>query len=127
MAFSTSLTNHLMQTLPTGWKTFIKMHSVKDQVFRDQPKAQMSRLQQQNLNTGLWENTYAGSNKEEYFAVGTQCFFNNSRKGPEGSDGVHNEISTHDQLRDYDPGLYNLMLETFPCQNELIQRCDDQS
>jgi len=76
---------------------------------------------------GLWENTYAGTNMEEYFAVGTQCFFNNSRKGPEGSDGVHNHIWTRDQLRDYDPGLYNFMLETFPCQNELIQRCDDQS
>ena len=59
------------------------------------------------------------------FAIGTQGFFNNSGKGREGGDGIHNEIWTRDQLRDYDPGLYNLMLETFPCQNNFIQRCDD--
>ena len=109
-----SPTNRSMQTLLTDWKTYIKMHLIKDQVLTDSSGLTFDWTQLNNLSEGLWENTYAGSNKEEYFAVGTQCFFNNSRKGPEGSDGVHNEISTRDQLRDYDSGLYNLMLETFP-------------
>ena len=129
MEFISFLTMQWVPVFQADCIVSMKMHSVKDQGSMDSHLSKNPILIEYIWEplSGLWANTYAATNMEEYFAVGTQCFFNNSRKGPEGSDGVHNHIWTRDQLRDYDPGLYNFMLETFPCQNELIQRCDDQS
>ena len=79
------------------------------------------------IRQGLWRNTYAGSNYIEYFAVGVQCYFDNSAEGPVGGDGIHNNINTRYELYNYDIGLYNIISEVFPCANEIIQRCDNQS
>jgi len=61
---------------------------------------------------GLWNNTYAMSNLDEYFAVGVQCWFNVSLKAVP-SDGIHNEISTRLELEYYDPVLYKLISKYF--------------
>lgn len=62
---------------------------------------------------GRWANTYAGSNLDEYFAEGVQCFFDtNLRADP--PNGIHNHIHTRAALRDYDPALYALVAEVFP-------------
>ncbi|XP_071965355.1 uncharacterized protein [Antedon mediterranea] len=75
---------------------------------------------------GLWNKTYAQSNKQEYFAEGVQKFFSVDVV-QEHTDGVHNNISNRSELFDYDIGLYNLALETFPCANIIVPREDDQS
>lgn len=63
--------------------------------------------------TGLWKNTYAASNIEEYWAEGVQDWFDaNQHCHP--PDGVHNEIHTQKQLKDYDPKLADLIAEVFP-------------
>ena len=70
----------------------------------------------------LWANTYAMSTAKEYFAEGVQSFFNvNSYANP--ANGVHNNINTRDKLRQYDPELFALIKEVFPCQNLIIDRC----
>ena len=65
------------------------------------------------IQKGLWENTYAISSKEEYFAETVQSFFNCNRYAEE-PDGVHNAISSREKLRAYDPEMFMLLLEYFP-------------
>jgi len=72
---------------------------------------------------GLWANTYAMSTWKEYFAEGVQSYFNvNAYASP--PDGVHNTINTRDKLRRYDPILFGLVKEVFPCENLIQDRCD---
>lgn len=68
---------------------------------------------------GLWKNTYAATNPAEYFAEGVQDWFNiNASALP--ADGIHNEIHTRDQLKSYDPRLYNLIKRFFSSANQKI-------
>ena len=61
----------------------------------------------------LWLNTYAGSNYYDYFAEGVQDWFNlNSEAIP--TNGIHNQINTREELKTYDPALYNLIKRYFP-------------
>ena len=76
------------------------------------------------LRRGLWARTYAATNPVEYFAVGTQAYFNQGKNGPVGGDGVHNHIDTREELKRYDPTLYAILKEVFPCGNMPIDRCD---
>lgn len=61
---------------------------------------------------GLWNNTYAQSNKEEYFAECVQSFFNCNRY-VEPANGVHNGINRREKLKKYDPDMYRLLTEYF--------------
>ena len=61
---------------------------------------------------GLWENTYAGSNIQEYWAEGVQTYFNTNLQSVLG-DGVHNRINTRKELIEYDPGLYEFINDFF--------------
>lgn len=71
---------------------------------------------------GLWRNTYSMSTPQEYFAEGVQSFFNvNDYANP--PNGIHGPINTRPKLRSYDPALYNMILEVFPCQNYILDRC----
>ena len=72
------------------------------------------------IASGLWVNTYAATNKDEYWAEGVQAWYNaNLESDP--PDGVHNAINTRAELANYDPGLYQLILEVFP--EETIALC----
>lgn len=61
---------------------------------------------------GLWNNTYAQSNKEEYFAECVQSFFNCNRY-VDPANGVHNTINRREKLKKYDPDMYRLLTEYF--------------
>ncbi len=60
-------------------------------------------------STGLWNNTYAGSNVGEYWAEGVQSYFDLNREGPPGGDGMHNNINTRAELSRYDTALFALL------------------
>lgn len=63
-------------------------------------------------STGLWTNTYAINNKEEYWAEGLQCWYNcNLEAIP--TNGVHNQINTRTELQTYDPMLFDLISNYF--------------
>ncbi len=64
------------------------------------------------IEKGLWKNTYALSNKEEYFAETVQSFFNCNRYS-EKANGVHNSINRREKLKNYDPEMYELLLNYF--------------
>lgn len=60
------------------------------------------------MTQGLWQNTYAATNAEEYWAEGIQDYFNvNLQADP--TDGIHNFVNTREELADYDPALFSLI------------------
>ncbi|MDR2775834.1 MAG: zinc-dependent peptidase [Tannerella sp.] len=65
---------------------------------------------------GLWKDTYALSNKEEYFAETVQSFFNCNRYSEEPN-GVHNSINRREKLKAYDPDMYAFLLQYFSEEN----------
>lgn len=73
----------------------------------------LEELRHKAIESGLWDETYAVSNKYEYFAETVQSFFN-CNQHVEKPNGVHNSISTRDKLKEYDPDMYALLLEFFP-------------
>lgn len=72
---------------------------------------------------GRWENVYASTNIEEYWAEGVQNWFNvNAEVDKVGGDGKHNKINTRDELKRYDPGLYAILARFFPEVKEQVSR-----
>lgn len=61
---------------------------------------------------GLWHDTYALQDKEEYFAEAVQSFFNCNRYACPAN-GVHNHINRRSRLKTYDPDMYSLLKEYF--------------
>lgn len=72
----------------------------------------LEALRQNTIRKGLWEKTYAVSNKEEYFAECVQSFFNCNRYA-EPANGVHNWVNRRTKLKTYDPDMYRLLQEYF--------------
>ena len=60
------------------------------------------------MEKGLWQGTYASSNKREYWAEGTQAWFH-----PKGGSSFHNYGNTRQALKTYDPDLAALLTEVY--------------
>jgi hypothetical protein len=58
---------------------------------------------------GLWPKTYAITNRQEYWAEGVQCWFDNNRE----NDSSHGDVNTRAELKQYDPSLAKLCQEIF--------------
>lgn len=71
--------------------------------------ARLTKIYQQAVDRGLWKGTYAGSNKLEYFAMGTQSWFHANRE----NDDHHNHVNTRAELIAYDPDLAKLVREIY--------------
>ncbi len=69
----------------------------------------LKALYEKAMEKGLWKGTYASSNKEEYWAEGTQSWFNTNRE----NDAQHNHVSKRDILKEYDPDLAALLTEIY--------------
>ena len=61
------------------------------------------------VKKGLWKNTYAITNRAEYWAEGTQSWFNTNRV----NDFQHNDVDTREKLKVYDPTLAALLTEIY--------------
>lgn len=61
------------------------------------------------VEKGLWKDTYAITNKAEYWAEGTQSWFDTNR----ANDDQHNHVDTRDKLKAYDPSLATLLTEIY--------------
>ena len=64
---------------------------------------------QSAMDQKLWANTYAATNRHEYWAEGVQSWFDDNAP----PDALHNDIRTRAQLKKYDPKLAALCLEVF--------------
>lgn len=61
------------------------------------------------IDRGLWKNTYAATNRNEYWAEGVQSWFDDNAP----PNAVHNDVRTRARLKEYDPGLAALCREVF--------------
>ena len=60
------------------------------------------------IEKGLWQGTYASSDRGEYWAVGTRAWFY-----PNVGDSSYNYGNTRQALKEYDPGLAALLAEVY--------------
>ena len=60
------------------------------------------------LQKGLWAHTYAATNFQEYFAEGVQSWYNLNAEAIPGN-GIHNQVNTRRELKEYDPELYGFL------------------
>lgn len=60
------------------------------------------------MAAGLWANTYAATNRLEYWAEGVQSWLDTNQR-PQA--GIHNGIDTRQELKEYDPALAALIGE----------------
>lgn len=72
-------------------------------------KSRVRAARDQALAAGLWKNTYAATDVEEYWAEGVQDWFDNNRE----NDAQHNSVNTRAELKEYDPALAALCAEAF--------------
>lgn len=71
------------------------------------------------ISRGLWADTYAKTNIKEYWAEGVQDWYNvNKQSVP--TDGIHNQINTRMELREYDPDLFDLISQYFDPEEESL-------
>lgn len=68
------------------------------------------------IKTGLWANTYADDNIEEYWAEGVQSYFNTNIEATP-TNGIHNYVNTREELKAYDSKLYEIIAGVFPADN----------
>ncbi|UCD74260.1 MAG: hypothetical protein JSV91_10765 [Phycisphaerales bacterium] len=61
------------------------------------------------IAAGLWQGTYAATNRSEYWAEGVQGWFDTNRQ----NDDQHNHVDTRVELRTYDPALAELLAEIY--------------
>lgn len=64
---------------------------------------------------GLWPNTLAAQDAQEYWAEGVQAWYDSNLEA-DPADGVHGPINTQRELESYDRVLYNLIDELLPTE-----------
>ena len=74
--------------------------------------AKLEKLLNQAVAKGKYANTYAKTDIAEYWAEGVQNWFNVNAEAPK-ADGKHNQLNTREELKKYDPDLYELLSHYF--------------
>ncbi len=69
--------------------------------------------------SGLWPDSYAISNSDEFFATLSAIWFNVMNESGENDkwDGVRGPINTREELYNYDPVAYNFFAKIYPYQD----------
>lgn len=83
--------------------------------------ARLQALYEAAKGRGDLDGTYRITDKEEYFAEAVQDWFNVNAEMPH-TDGKHNWCNTREELKDFDPDLYQLLSEYFPETNLQISK-----
>ncbi len=66
------------------------------------------------LDQGLWSNTYAIQNEDEFFATMCAVWFNVMSEAPDWSDGTRCPVNTREELAAYDPVTYAFFESILP-------------
>jgi alpha-glucosidase len=88
------------------------IHTMGIQAVEPDFNDRLNRVMEHAKANGLWENTYALSDKEEYFAECVQSFFNCNRYAYPAN-GVHTYVNRRAKLKAYDPEMYSLLSQYF--------------
>lgn len=76
-------------------------------------------------SSGLFENTYAMENLQEYWAEGVQdWYYTNLESDP--PNGIHNFVDRREELMQYDPALYALIAEFLPDVPQFVDCYSDE-
>jgi hypothetical protein len=76
-------------------------------------------------SSGLFENTYAMENLQEYWAEGVQdWYYTNLESDP--PNGIHNFVDRREELMAYDPALYALIAEFLPDVPQFVDCYSDE-
>ena len=89
-----------------------------DPTFDDRVKSCYS----QALEEGIWEGTYAATNRMEYWAEIVQSYYDTNRV----NDHDHNDVDTREELAAYDPRGHALCVEVFGADAPRYQRPFDR-
>ena len=81
----------------------------------------LQKLLDSAIEKDLWWNTYRTTDIAEYFAEGVQDWFNVNAE-MDHPDGKHNYVNTRDELKEHDPGLWQLLSEYFPATDQQISK-----
>ena len=81
----------------------------------------LQKLLDSAIEKDLWWNTYRTTDIAEYFAEGVQDWFNVNAE-MDHPDGKHNYVNTRDELKERDPGLWQLLSEYFPATDQQISK-----
>lgn len=91
----------------------------------------LREIHDESVGSGLlWSNTYAASNHEEMWAEAVQSYYNVNRQGPQGGDGVHNNVWSRNLLEAYHLELHDVIEQVFPsdvdfsCPTTSLANCD---
>ena len=74
------------------------------------------------MDEGLWEGTYAATNRHEYWAEGVQTYFDCN----DANNSQHNDIDTREELAEYDPALFKLIDTAFRGTDWRYERYDER-
>lgn len=113
----TSLTENNALGLPfplnSHWETNLTLYSFAYSIANfglDDAAGQQLTLAYENaMSSGLWEDTWAATDKFVYFAEMSDAFFDHVR----GPDAVKNHVNTREELETYDPAAFALMVEVY--------------
>lgn len=75
---------------------------------------ELKALYQSRKNAGMWPNTYAISNEDEFFATLCTIWFGIMSEAPSWNDGVRSPINTREELKQYDPEAYAFFAKILP-------------
>lgn len=85
-------------------------HTVKNYGFSNSQAREWNNIYSTAINNGLWPNSYAGSNADEYFATLSAMWFNVMDDTWNGRwDGVRGPINTRNELKVYDYAAYEFL------------------
>jgi hypothetical protein len=82
---------------------------------------QLKKSMDAAIAAGKYTNTYAITDTAEYFAEGVQDWFNVNAEMPK-PDGKHNPLNTREELKRYDPTLYEIISRYFPTTYKQISK-----
>ena len=74
--------------------------------------SKLDKLLKRAVAKGKYANTYAKTDIYEYWAEGVQDWFNVNAEAPK-PDGKHNQLNTREELKKYDPDLYEVISHYF--------------
>lgn len=81
----------------------------------------LDSLRRMALAEGKWKNTYAATDPAEYWAECVQDWFQTNAE-VEVPDGKHNWVNTREELKEYDPRMYELISRYFPETDQKISK-----
>lgn len=88
---------------------------------------EFAALYKSRMKAGMWPNTYAGSNPDEYFATLSAIWFNVMDDAADWTDGVRSPINTREELKEYDPEAYEFFAKIYPSDLSLPEPWENGS